>query len=350
MEWRVRPWRAAIYDRGNAAVLAVAKGSLILMAGESYSEGRAGKLGEPVPPGRPGREDHHGPDDPWSEDVLEPALTAQRGNGPPPGEPEDPGSPAPDDALAEAEAELAPGAPGGPGGPGGSAIGAPQAEQETPSRHEGDQELLRALRASGFEGIVWEYFANELAAYAIPVLMSWTRTGKIVKLCAARGMGIAPPRKWSYQDRSDVAYETIARAIKKFRGTLREEKWVPGRGASIKTYFMGAVIKEFPNSYHLWRNACVRPQDRPGPQALEDMPAVAAIQPPRVRGDPAELVTDAVFVGELLAAMPPELRKAGLMLREGSSVAEAATAIGKTPGALRQQLLRFGGKYRKEGV
>jgi DNA-directed RNA polymerase specialized sigma24 family protein len=343
LEWRVRPWRAAIYDRGNAAVLAVAKGSLILMAGESYSERRAGKPGEPVPPGRPGREDHHGPDDPWSGDVLEPALTAQRGNGPPPREREDPASPAPDDALAEAEAELA------PRGPGGSAIGTPQAEQETPSRHQGDQELLRALRAAGFEGIVWEYFANELAAYAIPVLMSWTRTGKIVKLCAAWGMRIAPPRNWSHQDRSDVAYEATARAIKKFRGTLRQEKWDPGRGASIKTYFMGAVIKEFPNSYHRWRNACVRPQDRPGPQALEDTPAVAAIQPPRVRGDPAELATDTVFVGELLAAMPPELRAASLMLHGGSSVAEAAAAIDKTPGALREQLRRFGRKYRKEG-
>jgi DNA-directed RNA polymerase specialized sigma24 family protein len=225
-----------------------------------------------------------------------------------------------------------------------------QAMAHNLAQREYDQQFLRLLAAADYTGPIWEYFANELAAYGIPVLMAWTRTRKIAKLCADKGRPIrATPVDWSADDRLGLTTLTVAKAINVFRdNVLRREAWDPRRGATVKTFFMGAVILQFPNYYNSWYDEQLRFLTRPGLRALEDDPALTAIQADQPGSDPARTSIDRIHLLQVLQDMPEELRIASLLMLDGRSLKDAATAIGKTEGALSEQLRRYrNGRGRK---
>lgn len=211
------------------------------------------------------------------------------------------------------------------------------------TQRQNDQRFLKLLADADFTGPRWEYFANELAAYAIPVMMAWTRTRKIASLCQAKGRPLrAIPDDWPAEDRLGLTTLTVAKAINVFRdNVLRRERWDPTRGATLKTFFMGAVIQQFPNSYNSWYDEQLRTLTRPGLRALEDTSAISALQDTRPGSDPADTAINRIHLLEVLREMPEDLAIASLLRLDGYKLKDAAAAIGKTEDALSEQYRRF---------
>ncbi|MBK0372642.1 sigma-70 family RNA polymerase sigma factor [Streptomyces sp. RB110-1] len=138
------------------------------------------------------------------------------------------------------------------------------------------------LAAADFSGIAWELMADTLAAYAYPVAMNWLYTGEIVTLCAARQRPVTrTPHDWDaltadHDEREELVCETIARALRTFREhALIKGRWSPKGGASLKTYFIGAVLGEFSAVYSRWASERSRrpPCIPDGMESLQALPA-----------------------------------------------------------------------------
>ena len=130
------------------------------------------------------------------------------------------------------------------------------ARVENARRRLADLVLVEELAAAGFCGVAFDMFIIELAAYGIAALMAWMRTGQIAMQCATKGRPLEGglPERWSREDRLEIAVETTARALKHFTGeVLKPRRWNPARGASLKTYFVGSCVLQFPNVYNVWR-------------------------------------------------------------------------------------------------
>ncbi|MBS2936860.1 hypothetical protein KDN32_03770 [Nocardioides sp. J2M5] len=118
------------------------------------------------------------------------------------------------------------------------------------ARQASDKELIAELRSNGFEGRKYEVFADDLARYALSVLGGWLRTGHIFTL--ARRADPYEEELFEFADskdaRTELAVMTIATAMPAFRErALVDSGWDPEKGASLTTYFMGAVVFAFPN-------------------------------------------------------------------------------------------------------
>ncbi|MGW8355663.1 RNA polymerase sigma factor [Streptomyces wedmorensis] len=147
-----------------------------------------------------------------------------------------------------------------------------EAAAEDAARVAEDAATYEMLADADFSGVVWDLTADSLAAYAYPVAMNWLYTGQIVGLCAARQR---PVRRTQYDwdalladrdEREELVCETIARALRVFREhALIKGRWKPEGGASLKTYFIGAVLGEFSTVYDRWaRERSRRPPCVPG--------------------------------------------------------------------------------------
>lgn len=216
---------------------------------------------------------------------------------------------------------------------------------ENLARREADQELIAALARDGFTGPAQETFEAELAAYAYPVMMAWTRTGEIIRRCRERGrpIGIADTGAgWSRDDRCELSTETVARALDFFRDKiLIPGAWDPARGATIKTYFVGACLFQFPNVYQRWaterRNwKCECLLDHPGdPAGILDLAGDSGADERIQAREELDLV-----LAELDEKFPG-LRRVAELRAQGYSDAEAARLLGMSPRAVEGQWYRF---------
>jgi DNA-directed RNA polymerase specialized sigma24 family protein len=117
------------------------------------------------------------------------------------------------------------------------------------ARLRADRDLRDMLAAQGFAGPAYAVFEEELAGYGYQVMMDWLRTGYIFIQCRNTGIGL-PSWPIPAHEREDLAQETVAEALGAFRQKgLREGGWRPDRGASLKTYFTGALCLQFANSW-----------------------------------------------------------------------------------------------------
>ncbi|MFD0538783.1 hypothetical protein ACFQY7_38700 [Actinomadura luteofluorescens] len=126
------------------------------------------------------------------------------------------------------------------------------------AQHRAEQQrLVMDMRTEGFRGPITTTWKAETVAYALAVMMSWTRTGQIVKECNARGRPIRlaeyGPGRWSREDRLELVGETVTRALQYFMTkVLAAGRWDPNKGASLNTFFIGACLFQFPNVYDRW--------------------------------------------------------------------------------------------------
>ncbi|MDL4774440.1 hypothetical protein [Actinomadura xylanilytica] len=127
------------------------------------------------------------------------------------------------------------------------------------ARRRADGDLLEALRASGFSGPVRALFEAEFCGYGRAILMMLMRTGEIIPRCAAmpphrpRPLPVTDTPAWTDDDMQGLADETVARAMRVFiERTLRQGEWDPDGGASLKTFFVGCCILQFPNVFSVW--------------------------------------------------------------------------------------------------
>jgi DNA-directed RNA polymerase specialized sigma24 family protein len=225
-----------------------------------------------------------------------------------------------------------------------------RARVENAARRLADRDLVDQLAATGFTGPVFEVTVNEFAAYGVATLMAWMRTGEITRKCLSRGRPLPGAERvtatWSRDDRLEIAVETTARALRYFVDeVLKPARWNYRRGATLRTYFVGACLLQFPNVYEVWVNE----QKRWG--------AVDLVEPGteetagQGRGDVAWAdptagdVIHRQHVREMLEGIrDPQSRKAAQMVMLGYEHAEAGAELGLTAAAVGARLYRLRGR------
>lgn len=126
---------------------------------------------------------------------------------------------------------------------------------ESLERRQADLELRNDLALAGFTGPQWRRFAEELARYGRAVMKAWCYSGEIFNQCRRKNCYPGPPPDdWGDDDRDGLADDVVAHAIKAFRErALIFGEWDWKAGASLKTYFIGACVYQFPNAFRRWR-------------------------------------------------------------------------------------------------
>ncbi|MFJ8082890.1 RNA polymerase sigma factor [Streptomyces sp. NPDC096205] len=159
---------------------------------------------------------------------------------------------------------------------------ADKSADETSQRAADDAAVHQALAAAHFDGPAWNLFARALTEYAYPIVTNWLYTGEIFTLCADRGRPVRTPRtlqdmetlRTDPDEREELVCEVVARALHLYRRSARAGTgWRPDGGASLKTYFVGAVLGEFAGVYDRWASERARrpPCDPDGMNALQDV-------------------------------------------------------------------------------
>jgi hypothetical protein len=146
----------------------------------------------------------------------------------------------------------------GQGGPG--ALNSAACQGEDVDRRAQDQELVEQLRKVGFEGPEYDIFERELVGYGWAVLDAWLRHGQIFERCASIGRAINPTSRErdqlaaSKEDREELSATVVGFVISNFRHiALAGGGWRPDGGASLSTYFVNRLVREFPNHFRAWQ-------------------------------------------------------------------------------------------------
>lgn len=231
-----------------------------------------------------------------------------------------------------------------------------EGEDERALRRREDQAWLDEVRAKGFTGLLFEVYWDELMRYAIAVMMSWTRTGKIFKKCREKGRPVRYPDNgltWSYDERLSLVGITVAKALTFFlEEVLRPGKWNQEGGATLRTYFVGACLLQFPNIFNGSVGKHEREELHRDEQAVEDAEVTVALKRNAYACDP---VGDAAAAEDqarriLADIKDPQTRALiDMVVLRGMKQKDAATELGMTPGTVSARLKRYLRKAGQEG-
>jgi len=201
------------------------------------------------------------------------------------------------------------------------AIPDPDEIAERTARLQADCDLRDALAAEGFAGPAYSVFEDDLAGYGYQVMMAWLATGHIFALCRQAGLGLKS-LPIPVGDREDLAQETVAAALNAFRRKgLQQGGWRPEGGASLKTYFGGALCRQFANIWKKW----LRTRVISVPLPLEAVPPAA--ESPGLGPDEIVMQRDEIRRG--LAGIDSERTRAAVVLAaEGYEQEEIAEILG----------------------
>ena len=221
------------------------------------------------------------------------------------------------------------------------------AEAERLERLAVDQELVDRVRLEGFGGTTWRLLSEALVAYGTQVIRPWVRTGRIFPHCREKGFKVKepPPSGMASFDVADLADETVAFAITRFQNeVLATGRWDPTRGASLKTFFIGMCLKQFPTTYTEWLRRAGREAEEQ--RALRDRACHGGDW-----GTPWRPAAIAVSMEETLEALvPDELTRAVVQMRhEGYHQAEISEVLGISEGAVESRLHRLRSRWRTQG-
>lgn len=213
------------------------------------------------------------------------------------------------------------------------------AENET--RLQADADLRDLLAQSDFSGEAYAVFEEDLTRYGLQVMRGWLRKGYIFAQCGKARVHLER-RPIPHGDHEDLAQEVVAAALPVFRQkALREGGWRAEGGASLKTYFAGALCFQFAK---VWRRR-LRDKDlaaAPG-QLVDALQAEVASPDP----GPAETVLRRDEIRRGLANIPNERTRMAVVLAEdGYQHDEIAELLGPdvspraVEGLLRRHRLR----------
>lgn len=198
------------------------------------------------------------------------------------------------------------------------------------ARLEGDKELVLELMLHGYAGDSWRTFSRALVEYGWQVMKAWIATGRIFEQCRRKGRGVLQANGPRDDDEvKELAGIVVAVALNAFRDkVLVPGKWDSSRGASLKTFFVGQCVLQFPNEYRRWK-----PAVEPVPL---DVHAEHVIQARASASTVAELRA------AWSAAPPNDVGKMRVMIEMGFSQAEVAELIGVTKRSVDSKLYRDG--------
>jgi DNA-directed RNA polymerase specialized sigma24 family protein len=214
-----------------------------------------------------------------------------------------------------------------------------------------DADLVESLRGVSFTGPAYEEFEIELARYGLGIATAWIRQGAIFGKCREKGIGglpEPPPGALTQPDAAEqLAYETVARALRGFRDTvLIPGRWDPARGASLKTYFIGQCLIRFPNVYRFWLRTEVYP-------ALDErlVDELAVFDRPTSGGptaDPAALAVIRQEVDIVLADAPEATKTMLVLLAAGYTQADVATTLNLSENAVQKATSYWRKRWTKD--
>jgi DNA-directed RNA polymerase specialized sigma24 family protein len=229
-----------------------------------------------------------------------------------------------------------------------------KAAAETGERSADDAAVYQALAAVQFDGPAWSLFARALTEYAYPVVTNWLYTGEIFTLCAKRGRPVRTSRTLrdletlctDPDERDELVCEVIARALHLYRrGARAGTGWRPDGGASLKTYFIGAVLREFAGVYDRWASERARrpPCAPDGMNTLRDVAGHASEEPERrVLGHDA--------VRQLLAQVKDDTtRTAVFLMLRGYTMKEIGEFLDLSVGAVAMRMSRLRRNRPRQG-
>jgi RNA polymerase sigma factor (sigma-70 family) len=204
---------------------------------------------------------------------------------------------------------------------------------ERAARLQADCQLYDALAAQGFAGPAYAVFEDDLASYGHQVMTAWLATGYIFAVCRQAGLGLKS-MPIPAADREDLVQETVAAALVAFkRKGLQQGGWRPEGGASLKTYFTGALRGQFANIWRKW----LRTQADSAGQLLEVVPAGAVSPAP----GPEDIAVRRDEIRRGLAGIESDRTRAALVLAEdGYEHAEIAEILDVTARAVEAYLRR----------
>jgi hypothetical protein len=211
-------------------------------------------------------------------------------------------------------------------------------------QREQEDALIKDFRGRGFTGPSYEFFEMELAAYGSAVLMAWMRRAEIYNQCRDKKRPISGPLPQDYDDRVGLAGLVVATALDRFRDVLRDGTWDPGRGATLKTYFVGACVLAFSNVWDRWHREERRRVGELMHDSLEDSPILVKLLVEPSDEGPEQVAFNRHRLRQVLALMDGDLRWACELISRGHTYKEAAEAIGTSEGALRERLRRIRAK------
>jgi DNA-directed RNA polymerase specialized sigma24 family protein len=150
--------------------------------------------------------------------------------------------------------------------------------------------------------------------------------------------------------RLEIAIETTSRALKYFiDDVLKAGRWDHRRGATLKTYFVGACLLQFPNVFDVWATEQRQwGQLHDSEVVLDDAVGCADPQWSDPTGDAA---IRSCTARECLDGIPDAQtrRAAWMVFAQGPSLAETGAAVGLSAGSVERRLyrLRVGGKNER---
>jgi DNA-directed RNA polymerase specialized sigma24 family protein len=212
------------------------------------------------------------------------------------------------------------------------------------ARLEADAELAAQLMLSQYQGRGWDMFAQALAEYGVQVIGAWVggRERLIFAKCAAKGIGALVPVDYDKDDARGLANETVVRAIAAFREkVLVPGRWRPAKGASLKTFFVGQCLFQFPNVYRKWQREQVKARKARRIVGRMDPDFLRPVTPVEIA---AELRREIDKLSALGFDSPDAL---AIAQRYGYTVAELAEIVGTTDRAIEGRIYR--NKSKKAG-
>lgn len=193
--------------------------------------------------------------------------------------------------------------------------------EPSPEPSDGDAAMVEQLRKAGFEGAEYDWFETELVRYGWSVVDAWLKYGQIFAECAKINRPVSPTdreRNQLYADhaeREDLAATIVGFSI----GSFREEAlvgggWRPEGDASVKTYFVNHLVREFSNYFRAWR----RQNKHWGSAQAETHPREPA------QTDPLAIAVQKASVRAAFAKLKPREREVVTLHYDGYSNAEIA--------------------------
>lgn len=216
-------------------------------------------------------------------------------------------------------------------------LGAPR----TARTAEQDRRLYELLRQSDFRGPAYDVVMSNLVEAARRIVLAGITNGSIFAACAKIGRPLTDAKMMGLLqtdagEREEVVAELLAVGSAGFREhALIGGRWKPHGGASLQTFFVGALVRELPNVFRKWSKDHQR--FKPGLTDPSRLPAHGQPSAP----DPVRHAVTTDQIEQALSGADPGIRIIAELIKLRYPWAEMAEILGISEKAAQQRWKRF---------
>ncbi|WP_405861387.1 hypothetical protein OG407_25100 [Streptomyces sp. NBC_01515] len=220
-------------------------------------------------------------------------------------------------------------------------MGAPR----TPRTAEQDRKLYELLRQAGFRGPMYDVVMGNLIETARHIMLAQIKDGRAFAACARIHRPITDTKmigvlQTDVGERDDVVTDLLELGVPRFReDALVGGRWKPHGGASLQTFFVGALVRELPNVFRKWSTQHQR--FKPGLTDPTRLPTLVRHSAP----DPVRHAVTTDQIEWALSGADLGIRRIAEMIKLGYPWAEIAGVLGISEGAAQQRWTRFIRKF-----